>query len=160
MKVLFILQIFHLIFSGIARFHVYLAKNLNFYKKKSISVKINSPFYKNNHLNVSKYILNFNGLRLPHFKGSGRLCSLMNNLTSPYLVKKYNPDLIHESYYNSVNESSKNTKKIITVHDMTHELFPNQFPKTEPKKDIKSEYLTPLALIISSIIIATAILLQ
>jgi hypothetical protein len=109
---------------------------------------------------VSKYILNFNGLRFTHFKGSGRLCSLMNNLTSPYLVKKYNPDLIHESYYNSVNESSKNTKKIITVHDMTHELFPNQFPKTEPKKDIKSEYLKPLALIISSIIIATAILLQ
>ena len=32
--------------------------------------------------------------------------------------------------------------------------------KIKPKKDIKSEYLTPLALIISSIIIATAILLQ
>ena len=32
--------------------------------------------------------------------------------------------------------------------------------KIKSKKDIKSEYLTPLALIISSIIIATAILLQ
>jgi len=137
MNVLYNHQIFHLNYGGIARYHVELAKNLNFYKKKSINLSINSPFYKNNHLNDSKNILNFNGLRLPHFKGSGRLCLLMNNLISPHMVKKYNPDIIHETYYNSINESFKNTKKIITVHDMTHELFPNQFPKKDQTPKLK-----------------------
>lgn len=33
MKVLYNHQIFHLNYSGIARYHVELAKNLNFYKK-------------------------------------------------------------------------------------------------------------------------------
>ena len=81
--------------------------------------------------------MDFSGLRIPDFKGSGRLCSLIGNFLSPYLSKMYNPDIIHETYYNSINKKSAQAKKVVTIHDMTHEIFPNQFPKNDKTYKLK-----------------------
>jgi glycosyltransferase involved in cell wall biosynthesis len=137
MKILYNHQIFHLKYGGIARYFVELANNIALYKNKETNIKINSPFFKTNYLhNINQNIL-FNGLKVPDFKGSARLCSIMNSFLSPILSKQYNPDLIHETYYNAINHNKRSVKKIITVYDMINELFSDQFPKKNKTTELK-----------------------
>lgn len=137
MKILYNHQIFHLRYGGIARYYIELANNIALYKNKEATIKINSPFFKTDYLeNINKNIL-FSGFKIPDFKGSGRLCSIMNLFVSPILSKHYAPDLIHETYYNAIGHNKKLTKKIITVYDMTHELLPHHFPKKDKTTELK-----------------------
>ena len=137
MKILYNHQVFHQKYGGISRYFVELANNIASYKNKEATVKIISPFYKTDYLfNKNRKFL-FNGLRVPDFKGSARLCSMMNSFLSPILSRHYDPNIIHDTYYNVVKHNSKHTKKIITVFDMIHELFPDQFPKKDKTTELK-----------------------
>ena len=125
MKIMYNYQIFHLKYGGITKYFYELAKNISSYK--NVEVKINSFFYKNGYLNNKDKNLNYNGIKFPEFRGSGKLCLMLNSFFSGELFRTYNPDIIHETYYNALSQKSKNIKKIITVHDMTHELLPGEF---------------------------------
>ena len=140
MKILYNHQIFNHKYGGIARYYVELANNISIYKKKEIKIKINSLLFKTNYLhNLDENIL-FSGLQVPDFRGSARLITIVNLLLSPVVSKLYDPDIIHETYYNYnfVKKNLRHVKKIITVYDMTHEIFSDQFSKndktTEQKK--------------------------
>jgi len=133
MKILYNHQIFKQEYGGISRYFVELANNLAKYKNKKVTIKINSPFFKNNYLSNINQDVFFSGLKVPNFKGSARLCSVMNSFITPILSKHYDPDLIHETYYNNISRNNARTKKIITVHDMTHERFPDLFTKKKDK---------------------------
>ena len=137
MKILYNHQVFHQKYGGISRYFFELANNIAFYKNKETTVKINSPFFKTEYLsnNNRKFLLS--GLKFPDFKGSARLCSIMNSFVSPILSKHYDPNIIHDTYYNEVSHNKGNTKKIITVYDMIHELFSNQFPKKDNTTELK-----------------------
>ena len=131
MKILYNHQIFHLKYGGISRYFVELANNIALYKNKEVTIKINSPFFKTNYLsNINQNIL-FGGLRIPDFKGSARLCSILNSFLSPLLSKYYDSNIIHNTYYNPIKYNTSHAKKIITVFDMIHELFPGQFSKKD-----------------------------
>ena len=137
MKILYNHQIFHLKYGGIARYHIELANNLALYKNKEVTIKINSPFFKTNSLsNINRNIL-FSGFKVPDFKGSGRLCLIMNSFLSPILSKHYDPNIIHNTYYNAAKYNTRHAKKIITVYDMIHELFPDQFAKEDKTTELK-----------------------
>jgi len=49
-----------------------------------------------------------------------------NNFLFKRFVKNTNPDIYHQTYYKHLNKDFKG-KRIITVYDMTHELYPNLF---------------------------------
>ena len=138
MKILYNHQVFHQKHGGISRYFVELANNIALQQNKEATVKIISPFFKTNYLssNSRKFLLS--GLKVPDFKGSARLCSIINSFFSPILSKYYDPHIIHDTYYNAVKHNTGNIKKIITVYDMIHELFPDQFLRgdktTEQKK--------------------------
>ena len=139
MKILYDHQIFtQQMYGGISRYFIELANNIALYKNKEATVKIISPFFKTNYLSNKNKNFLFSGLRVPDFKGSATLCSIMNSFLSPILSEYYDPNIIHDTYYNAVKHNIKHTKKIITVFDMIHELFPDQFLKkdktTEKKK--------------------------
>ena len=137
MKILYKHQIFHLKYGGISRYFIELANNIASYKNKEATVKIISPFFKNNYLSNKNLKFLFSGLKVPDFKGSARLCLMMNSFLSPILSRHYDPNIIHDTYYNVVKHNSKHTKKIITVFDMIHELFPDQFPKKDKTTELK-----------------------
>jgi glycosyltransferase involved in cell wall biosynthesis len=137
MKILYNHQIFHQKYGGVSRYFVELANNIALYKNKKVTVKINSPFFKTSYLsNLNQEIL-FNGFKVPDFKGSTRLCSIVNSFVSPILSKHYDPDIIHNTYYNGISHNKTRAKKIITVHDMIHELYPGQFPKKDKTTQLK-----------------------
>ena len=77
MKIMYNYQIFHLKYGGITKYFYELAKNISSYK--NVEVKINSFFYKNGYLNNKDKNLNYNGIKFPEFRGSGKLCLMLNS---------------------------------------------------------------------------------
>jgi glycosyltransferase involved in cell wall biosynthesis len=142
MKILYNHQAFSQKYGGVSRYFAELANNITLHKNKKATVKINSLFFKTNYLsNINQKIL-FNGFKVPDFKGSARLCSIVNSFVSPILSKHYDPDIIHETYYNGISRNKTRAKKIITVYDMIHELFPGQFPKKDKTTELKKFAVT------------------
>jgi len=137
MKILYNHQIFHQKYGGISRYFVELANNIALLKNKKVTIKINSLFFITSYLsNLNQEIL-FNGFKVPYFKGSARLCLILNSFVSPISSKHFDPDIIHETYYNSISRNKTRAKKIITVYDMTHERFPDLFTKKDKTTELK-----------------------
>tara|TARA_B100000989_G_scaffold277090_1_gene237804 strand:+ start:3764 stop:4870 length:1107 start_codon:yes stop_codon:yes gene_type:complete len=130
MKIVYDHQIFSLQnFGGISRYFYELSKNINKKLKKSDYAKIIAPFYLNNYINNKENLIK--GIKVPVQNNFGKVLFYTNKIISPLLVANIKPDIIHQTYY--FNQSSfldKNCKKIITVHDMIHEIYPNYFPNS------------------------------
>ncbi|WNC71196.1 glycosyltransferase family 1 protein [Thalassotalea psychrophila] len=67
----------------------------------------------------------------------GRLLTAYNLLLSNSAMKKWQPDLIHETYYSNFNVGNKSCPKVITVHDMIHEIYPSSFLANDPTAKYK-----------------------
>ncbi|MES9878873.1 MAG: glycosyltransferase family 1 protein [Candidatus Sedimenticola sp. PURPLELP] len=77
--------------------------------------------------------------------------SLINRVASSVLtsfsMRRLNPDLVHKTYYYPLPIMPRNTPTVITVFDMIHEKFPEQFGKNNPvagwkkRAVIKSDYI-------------------
>jgi glycosyltransferase involved in cell wall biosynthesis len=137
MKILYNHQIFIQKYGGASRYFFELANNIGLYKHKEATVRIISPFFKTNYLSNSNKNFLFNGIKVPDFKGSSTLCSIMNTLLTPILSRNYDPDIIHETYYNSIRQNKKRVKKIITVYDMIHELYPEMISSNDKTTSLK-----------------------
>ena len=61
----------------------------------------------------------------------------MNSFLSPILSIYYEPNIIHNTYYNVTKFNTKRAKKVITVHDMVHESFPDHFSKKDNTTELK-----------------------
>ena len=105
--------------------------------KDKLDVKINAPIHKNTYLNqIPKknrkgiYIKGFPPLKIFEFY-------------SDYVLKKYidkyQPRIVHDTYYSKNLLSCKNSVKIVTVHDLIHEKFPDYYD--EKKILLKSKLL-------------------
>ena len=138
MKILYDHQIFtQQIYGGISRYFFELANHIVLNKPEKVTVKIVSPFYKNNYLSADNTNFLFRGFKLPDFTKSAGLCSIMNSFFFPILSKHYNPNIIHQTYYDILKYKRIRAKKIITIHDMIHELFPDEFLKKDNTSKLK-----------------------
>ncbi len=138
MKIAYNHQIFSVErFGGISRYFVELARNISLLKENENVVKIISPLHINNYLTKDTSNLFFQGFKIPNLKGSGRICNFVNSLLAPIILNFFDPDLIHDTYYNSIKYSNSRAKKIITVHDMNHELFPDLYLRTDKTSEMK-----------------------
>jgi glycosyltransferase involved in cell wall biosynthesis len=125
MKIIFTNSIFYLQKKGgISRYYVNLAKKLN---NTSLEHKIVAPLSKNLYLkNLKKNNFSLYIKKIPN----NFIINKFNNIIFKYFLKKENPDIIHETYYNSKNfEILKNKIKIVTVYDLIHEKFPSLYQK-------------------------------
>jgi len=120
---------------GISRYFVNLSKQLNILKVRS---KIIAPLSKNlylNDLNEKKVLLHLN--KIPNNFLTTKIYDFLFN----FFLKRENPDIIHETYYNEKNLNVlKNKLKILTVYDFIHENFSQNYEKKkllEKKKILK-----------------------
>ena len=130
MKIVYDHQIFSLQnFGGISRYFNELSKNINKNLKGPSNAKIIAPFYLNNYINNKDNLIN--GIRIPVQNNFGKVIFYANKIISPLCILNLKPDIIHHTYYfDQANFLNKNCKKIITVHDMIHEIYPNYFPNS------------------------------
>tara|TARA_X000000368_G_scaffold402024_1_gene375497 strand:+ start:2577 stop:3674 length:1098 start_codon:yes stop_codon:yes gene_type:complete len=118
-------------YGGITRYLSCLAFEIN---KLNHDIKIVAPLYINKYLThlPKKIVTGF------HFKFTNshltKVLGLSNNFLSQLIIKKYNPDVIHESYYTEHPTIKSSQPRVITVHDMIHERFPNEFQNDDTIK--------------------------
>lgn len=133
MRVAFDYQIFFLQkYGGISNYFYNLAKNL---RVLSNDVKIITPFYVNEFIRDNSFLDIVMGNKMENIpKYTNKFLRFLNNTLFEYYVKKFNPQIIHLTYYNKIFNLNKK-KKILTVYDLIHEKFflnirkNNNFPK-------------------------------
>jgi glycosyltransferase involved in cell wall biosynthesis len=126
MKLLIDNQIFDKqILGGISKYHSELLKYLNIICKVSHPIIYTKNIYL---LKKSKYLFFLSSLRLDKINKINKLIIYLNKKIIFINLKKSNFDIFIPTYYNT-NFLNFIGKKpfIVTIHDMTHELFPLYF---------------------------------
>ncbi|MGR9087536.1 MAG: glycosyltransferase family 4 protein [Gammaproteobacteria bacterium] len=80
------------------------------------------------------------GWKIPQIAYSGRMLDLMNGMLNRLLVKpRTDVDIFHETYYSRLDNCPRSAKRIVTMHDMTHEKFPDYFLKRDDTRLLKAQ---------------------
>lgn len=138
MKVLYDHQIFtSQQYGGISRYFYELIKELDLINE--MDIKTSLLFSNNHYIADAKIIKNIKFLPNKEFRGKQKLLSQFNKILSIYQLKKQKFDIFHPTYYNPYFlKNIGNRPFVITVHDMIHEKFPNEFSKRDKTSEQKS----------------------
>ena len=108
---------------GISRYFIELARKLPAIFPDILTTSI-AP------LHINEYLGNASikkiGLQVQSFPGKHHLIPLINATVSPFIIRSLRPDILHETYY-SHHGLAFDGPRILTVYDMIHERFPDQF---------------------------------
>lgn len=121
-------------YGGISRYVVALATHL---KQLQQSIRVVAPIHRN------RYVRDlpdgtFVGRELNAFPPkSGRLIARWNRAATTCDFKRWKPDLVHETYYAYRSSAPRSTPTVVTVHDMTHEKFPESFNRFDESAAMK-----------------------
>ena len=148
MKILYDHQIFSVqIFGGISRYFHELSSQirLNRNVKTEISLKISNNFYIN-HDGIKFYTF----LKKYHFRGKVRFIYFLNKLYTIYKLFRRDFIIFHPTYYDPYFLKFIGKKKfVLTVYDMIHEKFPENFPKFDKTSENKKLLATKASKIIA-----------
>ena len=118
MKIIFDHQIFSSQrFGGISRYHVELIKNMDI--QWDIPVFFSNNFYLKDIKSVPEFFPSKN------FRGKNRILERINRIKTLSAIKNNKFDIFHPSFYASYAlPYLKNKPMVLTLHDMTHDRFP------------------------------------
>ncbi len=132
MNVIFDFQVFvQQYYGGISRYFIELAKAIN--KGKLCKAKIITPWYINNYLSEPEnkdVVISLRNERIIKNKLYD-LSDTINSLFTEWYLKYRNIDILHETYYTEKPIKNNNVKRVITVHDMIYELYPENLPNAK-----------------------------
>ena len=142
MKILYDYQIFSdQNYGGPSKYFVKLAEKI--YEMKH-DPEIIAGYHINEYLNDIKHKKIVSGKKILFSKfisKSNKLKNLIKKLNQNVfldLSKKKNPDVIHYTYFDNINDKI-NCKRIVTVYDLIHEIFHDDYKRNQfyrPKKEI------------------------
>jgi glycosyltransferase involved in cell wall biosynthesis len=137
MKILFDYAIFfHQKLGGVSRYFLNLKKFININKK--IEAKIFAPFHTNKFLSNENNTFSFNFYIDNYPNYSRRILNILNHNLSKVYCKFFRPNIIHKTFYNKDFNFDSNIKKVITVYDLIHEIYYNEYHQPKgylPKKE-------------------------
>lgn len=110
-------------FGGISRYFCELASRVH--GLADFQAKVVAPLHLNAYLPdcaVPQAAVRLNG----KFRGRGRLCQVFNAALAPALTRMSRPSLIHRTYYEPLPRVG-DVPVVLSVFDMIHELFPENF---------------------------------
>lgn len=78
------------------------------------------------------------GIRTWKFPGTAVALGIANTFAGNLLIRwRKDVSIFHESYYTTASYAPASAKRVITVYDMIHELFPESFSKADMTRRIK-----------------------
>jgi glycosyltransferase involved in cell wall biosynthesis len=115
-------------YGGITRYFSRLAQNLSNIGEE---VQVFAPLHRNQYLNElpNKVVLGRYLTRYPY--RTARFFDWYNRFGARTGITKWHPNLIHETYFSHIPTIAKGIPSVITVFDMIHELFPQNFPAND-----------------------------
>ena len=108
---------------GISRYFVELAGRLP-ESFQDIKTTVLAPLHINEYLATSS--VETLGRQIPVFPGKHHILKPLNSCISHLLLNKLAPDIFHETYF-SLASQSVSCPRVLSVYDMIHERFPDQF---------------------------------
>lgn len=117
-------------YGGVSRYYVNL---INYLMQRGVDISVHAPLHKNKYLMGS----GLGGVCLGDYPGVARhlLNSINNGL---YKIRRsVRPNIIHETYFSSQPLNIRGVKRVVTIHDMIHELYPQYFSRFDITKLIK-----------------------
>lgn len=111
-------------YGGISRYYYNL---IDYGIKNNYDVKAFCNIYRNRYLkkiNI-KYV---NGLYVDDYPAKmSRLFMLGNHLLDSYNINKWNPHVVHETYYSFLSSASTRVPTVVTIFDLINEIWPDKF---------------------------------
>lgn len=123
-------------YGGISRYAFELASAL--YADRTNDVAIFCPLYVNRYLEHAPEGLFRGGRRVPSFPGSGRIYREFNRWLAWPALRRFRPDIVHETYYSGRRTGLRGARHVLTVYDMIHERFPENFSPADPTRREKA----------------------
>lgn len=115
-------------FGGVSRYFIELASRIP--TLSSFSTRIVAPLHVNEYLRNSP-TPKFASLRPLSFRGGMRVRGAVNRVASRLIMEALRPAVVHWTYFNPVRLPGKSLA-VVTVYDMIHELFADQFSADDP----------------------------
>jgi glycosyltransferase involved in cell wall biosynthesis len=113
-------------FGGVSRYFARLAEHL---RTQNTQPRIFAPLHINQYLSDLPPDLVF-GKRVPKYpkflKGAARS---LNFTAAHAAINMWKPNVLHETYYGEHAMAQNKAARVVTIHDMITELFPEKFPK-------------------------------
>ena len=126
MKIVFDQQVFSWQqYGGISRYIYGLARGLTAEYRQNVAVV--APLYVNQHLKQASKSLKVLGVPIKQVRRTGRIVSAINWAMAWPIIRYLHPDIVHETYYSASRIAPKSAKVVLTVYDMIHERFSDQF---------------------------------
>ncbi|ORV64777.1 glycosyl transferase family 1 [Mycobacterium europaeum] len=129
MKVAFDHQIFGMQrYGGVSRYFFELISRLPALGVPEVCVV--APFYVNNYLSTDSTRRLTRGRyvnKLPDTLAGIPVVPVLNQLAAPLAWRRLHPDIVHETYF-AVRPVGRGRRRVLTVYDMIHELFAEEFP--------------------------------
>jgi glycosyltransferase involved in cell wall biosynthesis len=111
-------------YGGISRYITRLASRLNCID--GITAKIIAPLHFNNF--VAQLPRNLvSGKKISILPATTRLLPWINQVLYGMMLRRYEPDILHETYYSGTKNFLAGATNITTVYDMIHEMCPQDF---------------------------------
>jgi glycosyltransferase involved in cell wall biosynthesis len=135
MRIVYDHQIFSLqIYGGISRYFFNLSEQL--VKNENLDITVLSPLYLNSYLKVASHDY-VKGIPFPGISKSSSIVRSINSFLTPFLMDKYHPDIVHETYYSKDSYAPNKSVRVVTVYDMIHERFPDIFSPSDKSAEVK-----------------------
>ena len=138
MKIVYDHQVFTMQeYGGVSRYFVELAKQLG--SRTDVELNLLAPLYFNRYLDDANLTTTI-GVRVPKTPFPGKIAHFLNNLISHSWLKRHDPDILHATYYSPIKRKrGSKAKVVVTVHDMIHELYPDDFVTYDRTAQLKHE---------------------
>lgn len=116
-------------FGGISRYFCELAARVH--RTEGYRARVIAPLHYNGYLPDCP--VPQTALRVSlRFRGESRVYRAVDAVLAPPLTWASSPSLIHRTYYSPPPVRRSRVPVVLTVFDMIHELFPDNFPPTDP----------------------------
>lgn len=126
MKVAFDDQVFIIQrYGGVSRYFFELANRLPAHGVSEVSVI--APLHINRYLTADSARRFARGRYMPYTFGGFPVVPIVNRLAAPLAWRGTNPDIVHETFFAN-KPIGKARRRVVTVYDMIHELFADEFP--------------------------------
>ncbi len=124
-------------YGGISRYFYEISNRIAL--KAENDVDIFAPLYVNEYFQEGD-IVHPKGFKIPQVPRTGRIVNAANGLVSQLMLKsRSNVDVFHETYYGLVDCCPAAAKRVITVHDMIHEKFRQNFLSSDKTREVKAQ---------------------
>jgi len=111
-------------FGGISRYICSLSEALSC--NPAVEVRIYAPLHHNRHLEALPRTL-AHGWRVPRVPKTARPVFALSALLARLAIRRFRPDIVHETYYSADAFAPQGARRVITVYDMVSERFPAEF---------------------------------